>query len=136
MAIGYSVFLIRICWDCGHLRFGKLPCPHIRKNAICNPSSRFGGSVLSAKPTTKGARAALFLYQGGCRYHSQYRSLRPAMVRLLLDTRKRCTRFLHKIDGLCRLFYFLQILPFRGSHRSTDFAEVNAKKYRLKIKYF
>ena len=28
--------------DCGHLRFGKLPCPHIRKNAICNPSFRFG----------------------------------------------------------------------------------------------
>ena len=29
----------------------------------------------------------------------------------------------------------LQILPFRGGYRSTDFAEVNAKKYRLKIKY-
>ena len=30
---------------------------------IINPSSRFGGSVLSAKPTTKGARAALFLWR-------------------------------------------------------------------------
>ena len=30
---------------------------------LINPSSRFGGSVLSAKPTTKGARAALFLWR-------------------------------------------------------------------------
>ena len=27
--------------DCGHLLLCKLPCPHIRKNAICNHSSRF-----------------------------------------------------------------------------------------------
>ena len=46
--------------DCGHLRFGKLPCPHIRKNAICNPSSRFGGSVLSAKPRPKEPQTGSF----------------------------------------------------------------------------
>ena len=46
--------------DCGHLRFGKLPCPHIRKNAICNPSSRFGGSVLSAKPRPKEPERLFF----------------------------------------------------------------------------
>ena len=45
MAIGYTVFLIRIGLDCGHLRFGKLPCPHIRKNAICNLSARFEGQL-------------------------------------------------------------------------------------------
>ena len=33
--------------DCGHLHFSKLPCPHIRKNAICNPSARFGGQFFS-----------------------------------------------------------------------------------------
>ena len=54
MAIGYTIFLIRIGWDCGHLRFGKLPCPHIRKNAICNPSPRFG-------PLTLAHLAPLFL---------------------------------------------------------------------------
>ena len=46
--------------DFGHLRFGKLPCPHIRKNAICNPSSRFGGSVLSAKPRPKEPERLFF----------------------------------------------------------------------------
>ena len=50
--------------DCGHLRFGKLPCPHIRKNAICNPSSRFGGSVLSAKPRPKEPQTGSFFCGG------------------------------------------------------------------------
>ena len=42
--------------------------------------------------------ALLFLYQRCCRHHSQYRSLRPAIVGLLLDTEKRCTRQLYKIN--------------------------------------
>lgn len=33
--------------------------------------------------------ALLLLYQRCCRYHSQYRNLCPAMVRLLLDAKKR-----------------------------------------------
>ena len=34
-----------------------------------------------------------------------------------------------------QIITYLQILPFREAQRSTAFAEVNAKKYRLKIKY-
>ncbi len=42
--------------------------------------------------------ALLFLYQGCCRHHNRHRSLRPAIVGLLLDTEKRCTRQLYKIN--------------------------------------
>ena len=42
---------------------------------------------------------------------------------------------LSKLSKTNRWNKVLQILPFRGGYRSTDFAEVNAKKYRLKIKY-
>ena len=34
--------ILTSCSGFGHLRPSKLPCPHIRKNATCNPSARFG----------------------------------------------------------------------------------------------
>ena len=49
--------------------------------------------------------ALLFLYQGCCRHHNRHRSLCPAIIRLLLDTEKRCPRQLYKIGGKCRLFF-------------------------------
>ena len=48
--------------------------------------------------------ALLFLYQGCCRHHNRHRSLCPTIIRLLLDTEKRCPRQLYKIGGECRCF--------------------------------
>ena len=49
--------------------------------------------------------ALLFLDQGCCRHHNRHRSLCTAIIRLLLDTEKRCPRQLYKIGGKCRLFF-------------------------------
>ena len=58
----------------------------------------------SAKQSRVCTAALLFLYQGCCRYHNRYRSLCPTIIRLLLDTEKRCPRQLYKIGGECRCF--------------------------------
>ena len=42
--------------------------------------------------------------------------------------------YYYKITKVVNLKQVLTILPFHSGYRSTDLAEVNAKKYHLKIK--
>ena len=104
-------------------RFSSLPTPflhtHISRRARCTlaqldnmlspcPLSALAVRQIPLSPPNRVAfepAALLFLYQGCCRHHNRHRNLCPAIIRLLLDTEKRCPWQLYKIGGKCRLFF-------------------------------
>ena len=69
--------------------------------------------------------ALLFLYQGCRRHHNRHRNLCPAIIKLLLDTEKRCPRQLCKIDFSHNRMDHFKVTAYHPTENLSDIMDSN-----------